>query len=147
MFAYPVKEIEKIHGKKHSWKDEVLETGENLLSGIQGELFDINVEFAVGDAAECGFVIRGLPVTYDVEKQLLSCKGENAPLKPVDGKIRLRILVDRVSIEIFGNDGRVYMPMGAILADENKTLEVFTKGGDVKLTSLDVHELRSIWRK
>jgi len=147
MFAYPVEEIEKIHGKKHSWKDKVLEPGENLLSGIQGELFDINAEFAVGEAAECGFVIRGVPVTYSVEEQRLSCRGEEAPLKPVDGKIRLRILVDRVSIEIFGNDGRIYMPMGAILADESKTLEVFTKGGDVKLTSLEVYQLKSIWGK
>jgi sucrose-6-phosphate hydrolase SacC (GH32 family) len=147
MFAYPVEEIEKIHGKKHSWEDEVLETGENLLSGIQGELFDINAEFAVGDAAECGFVIHGVPVTYNAAKQRLSCRGEEAPLKPVDGKIRLRLLVDRVSIEIFANDGRVYMPMGVILADENKALEVFTKGDDVELTSLDVYELKSIWGK
>jgi len=41
-------------------------------------------------------------------------------LKQVDGKIHLELLVDRTSIEIFGNDGRVYMPIGVILADNSK---------------------------
>ena len=91
-------------------------------------------------------MIRDVPVVYNVEKQELSCQGKKAPLKQVDGKISLEILVDRTSIEIFGNGGKMYMPIGVILADNPKTLEIFTRGGNTEVESLEVHRLRSAWR-
>jgi len=145
MFAEPVEEIEKLHDKKHSCKDMTLKEGENLLDGISGDLFDILAEFEIGDAAECGFVIRGIPVVYDVSEQQLTCHNCQAPLKSQNGKIRLQLLVDRTSIEIFGNNGEIYMPIGVIPPDDNKSLEVFSKGGNVKVNCLEVYELRSVW--
>jgi len=63
----------------------------------------------------------------------------------VDGKIRLRLMVDRTSIDIFGNDGRLYMPMGVIVPQDNLSLEVFAKGGSARITALEVHELKPAW--
>ena len=146
MFAEPVREIETIHGKRHAWKPTTLKPGENLLSGITGELFHICAQFTLGDAPEFGFVIRGEPVVYNVENKEISCKGKSAELKTANGKIRLEILVDRTSIEIFGNDGRVYMPIGTILPDDNRTLELFSKDGSTGIDSLEIHELCSAWK-
>ena len=140
-----VKEIEKLHKKKHSITNEKLVPGKNPLSKIEGELFDIRAEFAVEDAAQIGFEIRGVPVVYNADKDTISCKNENAPCKPMDGKIKLRLLVDRTSIEIFINDGVYFMPVGSIPDDDNKSLKVFADGGEAKIISLDVHELNSIW--
>ena len=50
------------------------------------------------------------------------------------------------SIEIFANAGRIYMPIGVILADEDKSLQVFTNGGNTKISSLEVYELHSAWK-
>jgi fructan beta-fructosidase len=146
MFAYPVKEIESIYAKEHAWTDVQLEPGQNILSGVKGELFDIDAEFETGDADEFGFLINGFSVKYNVDKKQLSCENSKAKLKPIDGKIRLRILVDRVSIEVFANDGRIYMPIRAIPEPDEQTLEVFTKGGNIKISSLKIHELKSIWK-
>ncbi len=146
MFAEPVREIEGLHKRTRQWKNKTLKPGDNLLSDLSGELFHIRAELQVDDARETGFVIRDVPVVYDVEKQQLSCQGKTAALKIVDGRIRLELLVDRTSIEIFGNEGRMYMPMGVILADNSKSLEIFTKGGSTEVESLDVYELRSAWR-
>jgi fructan beta-fructosidase len=98
------------------------------------------------EATEIGFVIRDIPVIYDVEKQELSCLGNKASLKPDNGKIQLEFLVDRTSIEIFGNHGRVYMPVGVILTDDSKSLEIFTKGGNTEAVALIVSELNSAWK-
>jgi len=68
-------------------------------------------------------------------------------LKPADGKIRLEILVDRTSIEIFANDGLIYMPIGVIPPDDNKTLQVFTSGAETRVNSLAVYKIRSAWTK
>ena len=138
-------EQERWEGKKHSWNDVSLSPGNNPLSAITGELFDIRGEFRTGDAAEFGFTLRGIPVTYNVQRQELTCLENTAPLEPIDGKIRLHILLDRASIEIFGNDGRIALPIGVIPEDENKTLEIFSKGGSTEIVTLDVYELRSIW--
>ncbi len=146
MFAEPVREIEGLHKRTRQWKNKTLKPGDNLLSGLSGELFHIRAELQVDDARETGFVIRDIPVVYNAEKQQLSCQGKTAALKIVDGRIRLELLVDRTSIEIFGNEGRMYMPMGVILADNSRTLEIFTKGGSTEVESLDVYELRSAWR-
>jgi|GEM_PF-1217623 sucrose-6-phosphate hydrolase SacC (GH32 family) len=55
------------------------------------------------------------------------------------------MLVARTSIEIFANDGQVYMPMGVIGPESNKTLGLLATAGPVKIESLEVHRLRSIW--
>ena len=105
----------------------------------------MTAELVLGDAVELGFNLRGVTVSYDTKKQELSCMGNKAALKPVDGKIRLRLMVDRTSIDIFGNDGRLYMPMGVIVPQDNISLEVYAKGGSAKITALEVHELKSAW--
>jgi len=146
MFAEPVREIEKLHKKQWQWKNKTLKPGDNLLSDVSGELFHIRAELQIGDIREIGFIIRDIPVVYNVRKQELTCQGKTASLKPVDGGIRLELLVDHTSIEIFGNDGRVYMPIGVIPADNSKSLEIFTKGGNTEVKSLEVCELNSAWK-
>jgi len=147
MFAEPVREIEKLHNKKQwQWKNKTLKPGDNLLSNVSSELLHIRAELKVNDVQEIGFLVRDIPVVYNVKKQELSCQGNKASLKPVDGKINLELLVDRTSIEIFANDGRVYMPVGVILADNSKSLEIFTKGGNTEVESLEVYELNSAWK-
>jgi sucrose-6-phosphate hydrolase SacC (GH32 family) len=147
MFAEPIREIERIHKRKRQWRKTILKPGDNLLSGLSGELFHIRAELRIDDDVEqTGFLIRDVPVVYNAQKQQLSCLKKTAPLKAVNGRIRLEILMDRTSIEIFGNRGRVYMPMGVILADNTKSLAIFAKGGNVEVESLDVYELYSVWR-
>lgn len=147
MFAYPVKELENIHSKEHTWSDLRLRPGQNLLSNIEGELFDIDAEFVVGKSREFGFVINGMQISYNRSSQQLSAGEAQAKVNPKNGNIRLRILVDRVSIEVFANDGRAYMPVRSEFEGEEKGLEVFTKGGATRIRSLEVHELKSIWDK
>jgi len=156
MFAYPVKEIENIHGKKHQWKHKNLKPGKNLLEKVKGNLFDIAAEIDVRGAEEVGFEINGFPISYNVEdKRLAAGKGEEgdefssgetmAKLSPVKGKINLRILVDRPSIEIYANKGRVYMPMQAVRDLNNKSLKIYSKGGSAHIEELTVYEVKSIW--
>jgi fructan beta-fructosidase len=145
LFAMPVREIEKLHAKKHQLKDQAIEPGKNPLAAVEAELMDISAAIDCGRAAEVSLVVRGTPVTYDVAKQMLTCGGKTAPLKCPGGKLKLRILVDRNSIEIFANDGEVYMPIGKIHPADNRKLEISSKDGAAKATELTVWELRSAW--
>ncbi len=72
-------------------------------------MWDIQAEIAVGQEspAAVAFTVRGEPIRYDVKAATLHCLGRSAPLEPQDGRIKLHVLVDRTSIEIFANDGRI----------------------------------------
>jgi len=145
LFANPAKEHASLRVKSHTIEPQPLKPGENPLAAVKAELLDLAAEIACGDAVEVGFNLRGITVSYDVKKQELTCQDKKAPLQLMDGKIRLRLLVDRTSIDIFGNEGRLYMPMGVIVPQDNLSLEVFAKGGSAKIHSLQVHELKSAW--
>ena len=146
MFAKPIREISTLYKKKHSWRRRTIKPGKNLLRNIKGELFHMKADFSVADADEFGFVIRGLPVTYNATENLIVCKNKKAELKPVDGKIGLEILVDRNSVEIFANNGSMYMPIGQILPEDNKSIELFTKSGKTQVENIEVYELNSAWK-
>ncbi len=145
LLAYPVREHASLRARSHRIPPQPLNPGENPLAAVRGELLDLTAELSVGNATELGFNLRGVTVSYDAKKQELSCKDKKAPLKPLDGRIRLRLMVDRTSVDIFGNDGRLYMPMGVIVPPDNLSLGVYAKGGSAKITALEVHELKSAW--
>jgi len=144
--AMPVRELAKLRGKSQKIGTRVLNPGANLLAEIKGELLDLETEFEPGDAAEVGFNLRGIGVSYDVNKQELACNGRVEALKMEAGRIHLRLMVDRTSIDIFGNHGRLYMPMVAFPAEGNRSMEAYAKGGSAKIISLEVYELESAWR-
>jgi sucrose-6-phosphate hydrolase SacC (GH32 family) len=146
IISNPVTELAGLRGKSHTIKPQTLSPGENPLANVSGQLFDITAEVSLGDAKEIGFNLRGVAVKYDVEKQEVSCLDRKAALKPVAGKIKLRLLVDRTSVDIFGNDGEIYMPMGMIIPAEKTALEVYAKGGTVHIDSLKVYDLKSAWK-
>ena len=146
MFAYPVKEIESIYAKEYTRSDIDLTPGQSILSDVNGEFFDIDAEFEVSDAETLGFWINGYSIEYHSDKNELFCDGEKSKLEPICRKIRLRILVDRVSIEIFANDGLVYMPIRALPKKGQTGIEVFSNGGNSKIKNLKIYELNSIWK-
>jgi fructan beta-fructosidase len=145
LFSYPVRELAKLHKKRHAWKDLSLAPGENPLAGLKGELFDVSVEFDPGDAVEVGLRARGGTVRYAVKDKKLICRVASAPVEPINNRLKLRVLVDRISLETFAQEGKVtfsamFMPDG-----KAKSLELYAAGGTARIVSLEVYEVDSIW--
>ena len=102
----PIKEIERLYVDSFELQNTMLkENGDNPLASISGDLFDIEMVIEPGRASEFGLSLHGRTIRY-AENQV-SCLGRSAPLPLVDGKVKLRILVDRTSLELFGNQGDV----------------------------------------
>ena len=141
----PVKELKRLHAGRQKWSRRTVGPGTNALAGIQGDLFDLRLQFTPGNTGEVRLVIRGVPVVYDAAKQELVCHDRRSPLPPVKGKVRLQLLVDRTSLEIFGNDGLLYMPMAGKFTPTDHSLALTVTGPAVRFDSLEVNELRSIW--
>ena len=146
LFSYPIREIELLRASTKRWQRIEFPSGERALDGIRGDLLDISAQLDVGDASRVGLVIRGLAVSYDVRTAELSCHGHSVRLPAPDRRIHLRVLVDRTSVEVFANDGRAYLPIAVIPADESQSLAAFAEGGSTCLEELTAHELRAAWR-
>ena len=72
---------------------------------MQGELLEIRAEFEPGVAAEVGFKVRGVSVSYDAKNQEIVVNGHRAPAPLRAGGQRLIIYTDRTSLEVFAADG------------------------------------------
>lgn len=146
MCRMPVREIEKLRVSKHKWSDIVISPGENLLSGVKGELLDIQAVFELTDAKEFGFKLRGLEVRYETDNHTLTSLGCKAELIPLQNRLSLRILLDRNTMETFADDGRAVFS-SCFIPNGQSGVELYTKGGKVKLVSMTIHELKSSWAR
>ncbi len=125
----PVKEIEKLWTKH---------TG---LNDLKGGLYDISLQATVSKNESMTVSLGSIDVHIDGGKGEVSCLGRTAPIDIHDGKVNLRVLLDRSSIEVFAQGGLVSLT--SYLPVDFTATPVSIRGG--KITKLDAHELKSAW--
>jgi sucrose-6-phosphate hydrolase SacC (GH32 family) len=143
----PVTELQSL--RVHSWTFRpAIFTPEtpNLLEEIKPELVELNAEFAPVDAGEVAFTVRGATISYDPKKQELAVNNHRVPAPLRGGKQQLRIYCDRAALEVFASDGLIYVPMPFTPKPDDLALAVQVKDGAARFLTLEVHELKSIWR-
>jgi len=120
---------------------------------LQGDLYHILAEFSIEptSAAEFGFNLRGFEIIYNTNDNMIIARrpsddaASEVTLLPGNGKIRIEILLDRASVELFANDGKVPMAFFYIPEEENGEISLQCREGDLHLNSMDVFEMNSIW--
>ena len=119
--------------------------------GDRLDAFDLEISVKPGKTKELTFDLRGTKLVYDVTKETLTCKNVTAPAKLRTGELRLRVLVDRGSIEVFvcGDIylGATVMSVAAIPDEKNHKAELIAPGSDVTVDRLDLYRLKSAWEK
>lgn len=149
----PVREIESIYSKRHTRANITLSEGvsKNLVP-LSSNLLDIDVTLAAGDAREFGLEIHGEKILYDTKDNRLRAFRDydqttsqwvekSTPVVLQDGKISLRILVDRMSIEVCINNG-VYITTAIIYPqDDFVDLGFISEGGRAMIERLVVNEI------
>ena len=138
LFAQPINEIKKIYGQNWIFQDNVVEEGQQSILGESFDVgfYDISAEFEIGSAERFGLIINNIQITYETKEQKLYCQERYASLKPMEGKIKFRILVDRTTLELFANDGQIYMPIRTHI-DITKLSELYSKfGTDFNMTEI-----------
>lgn len=145
LFVNPVAELKNLRSAHSCVQAATTTTGESIVLPFEGELLEAVAELTPENATEVGAVVRGVRVNYDAQKHELSCAGKKAVLNPVNGRIRLHVFVDRASVDIFANDGAVYMPMGIIVPADKRSVEVYAAGGSARINSLELYRLKSAW--
>ncbi|MGF7031625.1 levanbiose-producing levanase [Paenibacillus mucilaginosus] len=167
----PVRELQSLRGSASSWTNKTITPGtSNLLAGLSSSAYEIEAEFELpgSDAAsEFGFRLRQggseqTVVGYTPASSKLFVNradgGEDdfapasygtlqeATLSPVSNRVKLRLLVDESSIEVFGGDGRVTFSNLIFPDPSSLGMSLYTIGGSVKVVSLNVYPLTNTWK-
>jgi fructan beta-fructosidase len=142
----PIAEITNAIQNSYSWTNLTLNPGNNPLSAINGQVFDIQAQFTPGSASTITFNLCGVPVTYNTASQQISCNGVTNPLAPVNGIVSLEIITDCQSVEIFGNSGELYMPIVTTpYSQTNNSISLTSQGASTLFNLLTINQLGSIW--
>ena len=156
LFIEPAKEIERlrtaatlqIHGLL-AGVDAPLKADKNLGELVDAEaLFEIHRDALSREGANVfGLKINGQTILCDLDQKQLKVLDLVAPLGAVANKLKLRAILDRMSIEVFVNDGAFRFTKPFVPKDGMKPdLQAFGKQGlaDVHLKA---YQLQSLWKK
>jgi fructan beta-fructosidase len=106
LYLNPVKEIEKLVSKKHDFKNLPLGELAVKLAEIKPDLFDIEFEWDAAQQKDFQLNIwdRNL-FAFNVKDMTYSVDGQKRKVAPVNGTIKVRLIIDRSLVSFYVNDG------------------------------------------
>ncbi len=142
---WPVEEIEDLYTDSVTFSNVPLKMGANPLAEVEGDLFDIEMAFRPGSASEVTLCVNGRTINYVADSEYLSFGKGTAWLPAEDGLVKLRLLIDRASVEMFAQQGKVSVSTCFVPGQQATTLDLFARGGEAVLESMTITKLRSAW--
>jgi len=143
----PVRELGALHEVTYRFDLAKLSpSSSNPFAGTSGEFFDLDLEAAVSAEDSLELNLRGVVVRYEGKSQELLVDGLKLSMPLEAGLLRLRAFVDRTGLEIFVQDGRVFIPLPKSLAKDAKNVAARVLAGEVEFRILRLSTLKSAWR-
>lgn len=144
----PVKELQTLRETSHAPGPLSLKPGDaNPLAHVKADLIELRAVLLPGTANEIVFTLRGAKIIYDAGRQEIIVEGHRAPAPMRDGKVDMIVYVDRIGVEAFADGGMSFVPVPRNADPKDQSLSIEARGGTANLASLEVHELRSIWKR
>ncbi len=164
---HPARELRSLRDQSWELRDKALDN-EAFPLGLRGQQLEFVVELEAGTAAEFGLrVLKGereeTVIVFDAKANTLSVdrtRSGNVNFHPAfagrhtgplrldaQRRIRLHVLVDACSVEVFGNDGEMVVTDLVFPQPESRGVELFATGGTCRVISCEVYTLKSIWHR
>ncbi|GAA4807143.1 hypothetical protein GCM10023231_40410 [Olivibacter ginsenosidimutans] len=143
----PIKELNNLRENHQNVSAVNLKNGQLFTAkGADAEALEIRTTLTPSNASSIHITVRGVDIFYNVAEQELSVDGVSARAELSDkGKLDLILYVDRTGLEIFADQGLLFMPINKNIPAENKGLTLKATGGDAQCDQLNVYTLKSIW--
>lgn len=163
----PIIEFEQLRGERRSWENITIEGESDLLDGItmeSGELiatfqiepatdrFGLRVRVGGDEQTTIGYGNKQDVLFFDRSDSGNTTFNDNfttshtARLESADSIIKLHVIFDRSSVEVFANDGLVTMTERIFPSDESLGLGLFSTNGAVTLKTLEIYDIKRATR-
>lgn len=167
LHSFPVKEIDSLRGDLIYSGENITVTpeSENILEQIFATFADINGTFTLDEnVTEFGFKLRkgsdngDITVKYDTVNEVLIADYSNSKHNtyngvrtmemelPEDRTVSLKILLDNIIVESFGNNGEAAISSVFCRNETFEGMEFFTVSGNVTVKNLNIYKMNSIWK-
>ncbi len=142
MFCNPVNEINQLHKKTYTWENLTGSQLNDKLKDIKSELLHVKMDVEIINGLGLEIHYKGNPVIY-FDGNFNQFNG--APyISNTPGRFRFSIemLIDKTSVEGYIDNGKLFISDGFKKA---KTVDGIRLMGDLKVHSIVLSELESIW--
>ncbi len=160
----PAVELQKLRGEHYSERDIKLSESSHIIEKMKGDALEIIAEFEFCETSSFGLKLRrsddgSRAVTIVCNAQVhcdngtalralreLDVNGTKLPFELLDDEdvLRLHMFLDKSVMEVFVNN-RVCCTKVIYPDEKDLGIELFAKGGSVKVRSLDVWRVKPIW--
>ncbi|WP_372630182.1 PfkB family carbohydrate kinase [Cohnella sp.] len=167
LVSMPIEELGELRGEPVSLPSGTVVSGERALSGLSGNCYEIEVEFAwEEDTAEFGLKVclsdrEETVIGYETASGFLyidrtrsgesrfheafPCK-HGAVVQSAGNRLKLRVFVDQSSVEVFAEDGLLVLTDLIFPDPSSNGVSLYSKGGDVQVSAF-VYPLKSIYSR
>lgn len=139
----PIREIESLYEDSKRWKEQVISPATDLLANHHSKKFDLTATFDLSktNAARIDLQVANKTITYDIENRTLlgeACRPDDA------GLLTIRVLADWGQLEVFAQGGVFSYSEQFPFTPDRDDLGL-KADGDVRLLSMELHEIRRTW--
>ena len=119
------------------------------IEAYKADAIDLVLSNSSGDKVKMQYDTRKHTLSFDRTESGIVDFSENFPAVTVtptheaDGRIQLRIFIDRSSMEVFGNDGRFVMTNLVFPSVPYTTLALSSQGGNAKISNLKIFSINT----
>jgi len=166
LVSQPIKEFDALQNEELFFSANLKMKDRGLLREVTGKELDITLSFSPGESGKSGINVlvgdvESTQVGYDADLGEVflnrvasseSSAAENmlqilkAPVGTLSS-LKLRILVDRSSVEIFVNDGE-FVLTGVVFphSEQSEGISIFADNHEAEILDISVSSLKSVWR-
>jgi fructan beta-fructosidase len=164
LVSKPFEELSELRGEPISLPSGTYVAGERALLDFSENCYEIEAEFTWDDVTEFGFKVcrsdrEETVIGFEATSGFLfidrtrsgesgfhdtfPCK-HGAALQTVGNRMKIRIIVDRSSVEVFAEDGLVVLTDLIFPDPSSMGVALYSKGGEVKVNTFVYYPLKSI---
>jgi levanase/fructan beta-fructosidase len=140
----PSEEVKIMYEKNFSFKDRGLEELERIPLSYCGECMDMTFCFSIQDSSLIAVSVRGILIVYDPRDGILMLPNGAFFIGTCNGRLDIRIITDRCSVELYTCDGLFNTVLNTVLDPSNIRIKPIFLDPATAI-DFELHKLRNIW--
>ena len=141
LHALPVKELSSLRVSSETYRDILLEAP--IKTETDTQPLDIVLEAEYKEDAVILLNIYGLTIKLDAKNNCLNVLRDKMPLSLKKDSVKLRVIVDRCTVELYTDDGR-YLLTAQHISDRNLPYVQLSSNQPVSIKTYEIHALKGI---
>ena len=146
--ARPVEELKTLYNHTRFFENVRVSDDTPFCIPLEDAPYVCQINGLTDAGSKAEIQIFGRTIQLNFQRNEVTIGNNSAPISITGKRCDITILVDRCSIELFADGGKIYMSCldDSTLCDRNLPYLVLKADRDTSLESMEIHALNSIWR-